>query len=522
MNKKSFFYTIFCFLFLHPVFPAIAQIAHPVAEKQQYHEQINYLWTQRKTQYEEMIKKSVDDPYNLYNVQTETNNLLKYAGYCKRYDLIDELSRLYLQSLDTLTETDQYRFAYYPGSPRLSVHPLDKKYRMWIDKQKPQGQETILVSSQFLYVLSEMVSIIVEIKKENRTPIMREALNKFVPLLLEHYNRWIFNTPGPFQVRGWGCKLGGKYAKTGMNHMEFIEKKLNRELGDSKSPSYCNAVTDTDMWIIAGVTNVLAVYKKERALVPITPEEYKKLLAYVKTGVKLLESRFSYTELRDFNGNPVVGAIFDRGVWDGHPDYAYAGYTGNEYPKTTSADKDRFRGKGVGWDLSHARRFVHMFETLITSKDILNLDFPTKTHMEKMANQFVYATFNRDFKKPLFTNFMDGTNGWYRVGYSGRTGFGYGPWDMSLSILTGGYCFWSKYNQDIKKLCILLIDMLNSNDPEIHKHIADHYETNYWNNFKRPKTIDFKNLKNPRTQSIFIQFLPSMCFINDGECLFNN
>lgn len=515
MKMKSLSVTIsFLVLFLTCV-SVIAQIV-PSSKDKQYHEKINWLWSQRKVQYTEMVKKSGENPGNLYTIQTETNNLLKYAGYDQKFALINELSYLYLQALNTLIETDQYLYSYYPGSPRLSVHPLDKKYRMWADNQKQIGQESILVSSQFLYLLSDTVSIISENMKEKRTPVMQEALTKFIPLLIEHYNRWIFSKPGPFQVRGWGCRFDGKYVSTGMNHHDFLKKKLDKKLGNGKSPPHCNAVNDMDMWIIAGVANLLTVYQKEKTLVPINPEEYKKLLSYLKMGVKLLESRFSFTELKNLDGKPVIGAIFDAGAWDEHRGFAYSGYTGQDYPSFSATDKVKNRGKEVGWDLSHARRFVHVFETLLKSKDILGLYFPTKELLEKMANQLIYGTFNRDFDKPLFANFMDGTNGWYRVGFSGRSGFGYGPWDMSLTVFEGGYGFWSIYNTDIKKAFFGFLDMIESKDPATRKHVVQHYETNYWNRYKRPHRIDFMDKTNPFTQSVLIKFLPSLCLMVDN------
>jgi len=396
---------------------------------------------------------------------------------------------------------------------------------MWVDKQRPVGEETILVSSQFLYLLLHTLSIISEIEREERTPIMNQALRKFVPLLMEHYNRWIFNVPGPFQVRGWGCRFNGKYVKSGMNHFEFLKMKLGKRLGDAESPAYCNAVQDLDMWIIAGVTNILAVCHRES--LSISSEQYKKMLNYLKIGIKLLESRFTYTELKNFDGEPVIGAIFDRGAFDEQPSYAFAGYDGEEHPGIFSVPKSSQRGLGVGWDLSHARRFVHVFYTLFEFSDILGLDFPTRDTIVKMGNQLVYGTFNRDFKKPLFTNFMDGTNGWYRVGYSGKTEYGHGPWDLSIAVLTGGYGLWSLYNPDVKKTFIAVIDMLKSNDPEIRKHVVEYYEKNardylqyYWNQsvwrgYKRFDGIDFNDNCNLYTELVLIQFLPSICFIKE-------
>lgn len=492
--------------------PALADVILPTTEKQ-YHEQIDKIWKKQKARYQLLISKSSDNPRILYNIQGETNNLLKYAGYCKKYALLDELSGLYLRSLNTLKTTDQYVYEYFPQNKRLSVHTLDKKYRMWVNDAKPVGQEVILDSSQYLYLLSDVVSIIVDIEKDKRTPMMREALNKFIPLLVEHYQRWIFNKPGPFQVRGWGCRYNGEYVPSGMNHYDFVNKKMYYRLGNGTSPAYCNSVRDLDMWIIAGVTNVLAVYKKEKNLVPITPEEYSRLLNYVQIGAKLIESRFSYSRLRSFENNQVIGALFQPGTGEEHPDRAFVGYNGQEFPQTTPLNKIKYRKKGVGWDLSHGRRFVHVFETLFKNKDILGLNFPTKDHMVKMANQLNYATFNRDFKKPLFTNFMDGTNGWYRVDFSGRKGFGYGPSDMSISVLTGGFGFWSKYNNETQKVFGSIINMLKSKDPEIRKHVINHYETNVWKQYKREREFDFEKTDDSKTLGILIQFLPPLCFM---------
>jgi hypothetical protein len=489
----------------------MAQVVETTTAKQ-YHEQIDLLWIQKKNQYIEMMKKSADDPKILYNIQVETNNLLKYAGFCQKNSLLDELCDLYLRAFDTLTRTDQYLFTYYPDGSKLTVHQLDKKYQMWLDKRKPLGQESILSSAQFLYALSDAVSIIVDIKKENRTPIMQEALKRFIPLIIGHYNRWIFQTPGLFQVRNSNCRLDGEYVQTGMNHFELINKKLDRKLANGKSPAYCNAVTDTDIWIIAGAVNILCIYTKDKSLVPVASADYIKLLNYVKTGVKLIQSRFIYRDVKNLAGLPVKGAIFEPG--DGNdPGYEFAGYTGEEFPKTISSFKTNYKAKDISWDLSHARRFVHVFETLMKSKDVLGLDFPTEDHMERMVNQLIYGTFNRDFKKPLFTNFMDGSNGWYRVGYDKREGFGYGPWDVSIAALTGGYGFWSRYNNDVQKVFLAIMEMLKSNDPEIRRHVVEHYETTHWNNYQRTPDNDFSKPDDPKTQSVLIQLLPSLCFM---------
>jgi hypothetical protein len=516
----------FAFFLSGPLYAAELYPTHPngigQCADQEYFGKIRNLWLQKKPIYYEWIKGvgsksdgfSRNHPSELYDIQSETNNLLKYTEYCQDLYVLEELISLYLLALDSLVETEHYVFFYYPHSPRQSVQKLNKKHRMWLTRQEPVGEEVILVSSQFLYVVSEAINIITNIEQAKRTHTMQEFVLKFTPILLNHYKRWIFDKVGPFQVRGWGCKMKGKYVATGLNHFEFITKKLKRKLGDGDSPGFCNSVTDTDMWIIAGVSNLLAAYKKENQLAKIPLEDFERLIIYVKTGVQLLQSRISYSTLKNFDGKTVEGANFDLGAWDDHATYAYAGCSKEKYPALNSFFNIKRRKSGLGWDLSHARRFVHVFEALFKNKKLLHLEFPTEEIMEKLANQLLYSVFNRNFKKPLFSNFMDGSNGWYRVGYRGRIGFGYGPWDMSIAVLTGGYSLWARYNEDIAKLFCAIHKMLESNDPEIRQHVIAHYEQNIWRNYKRPNRGNLLDQENTYTQTVMIQFLPSLCKID--------
>ena len=489
---------------------------------QAYYGKIRNLWRQRKPLYYEWLKGvgSESDgfprnhPNELYDIQSETNNLLKYSEYCQDLYILEELTSLYELALDSLVETEQYLFFYYPGSFRQSLQKLNGRHKMWLEEQEPIGKEVILASSQFLYLVSDAITVITNIEQAERTSSMEKFVRKFIPILLDHYKRWIFDEVGPFQVRGWGCKINGKYVASGMNHFEFITKKLKRELGDTDSPGYCNAVTDTDMWIISGVSNLLAAHKKENQLVQIPSEDFDRLIIYVKTGEKLLKSRITYSTVENFVGKTVKGANFDLGAWDDHPTYAYAGCNTEKYPLLNSLFNNKIEGSGLGWDLSHARRFVHVFEALFRNKKLLNLEFPTEALMEKLANQLIFSAFNKDFEKPLFSNFMDGSNGWYRVGYKGRVGFGYGPWDMSIAVLTGGYSFWSKYSKDVETLFCVLREMLESNDPEIRQHVKSHYEQNRWYHYSRPHEINLQDIENPYTQTVLIQFLPSLCNID--------
>lgn len=178
---------------------------------------------------------------------------------------------------------------------------------------------------------------------------------------------------------------------------------------------------------------------------------------------------------------------------------------------TTPLEKNLRKPSGrrfnVGWDISHAGRFVHVFNTLYKNREVTGTGFPDRKFMEELTNQFLYGVFNGDFKKPLFTNFMDGTNGWYRVGYNGRLGYGYSPWSMSFAALTGGYAFWMEYNNDIERLYYALLKMIISENPEIRRHVMEYYEKTHFYHYKKVRAFDFSNMENPNTKKIYDKIL---------------
>ena len=162
---------------------------------------------------------------------------------------------------------------------------LDPPARMWLTGD---GQEIILISSQFLYLVARAIDLFLDIEPANRTQNMNDLIALYSPVIVnDHYWRWIYYDEGAFQVQGWGCSYG-RY-----NHYQFLQKKFNREFGGSNALSYCNAVVDTDMWILAGLVEMLAANGKDPQLVPIDDEKKQRFLDYVSLGCDLLNSRLT-------------------------------------------------------------------------------------------------------------------------------------------------------------------------------------------------------------------------------------
>lgn len=422
----------------------------------------------------------------LYNTQVATNNLLIGAYNAKEYGILDSLAAVYLnlgKGLDTLEKGSFY--AVNMGV-RVDSFQLKNTYYMWIDTVKRKlidttiynPEEGILNSAQFCYLLSKATKYFLSIPNASQYSNIQAFLNFYPNVLQSHYSRWVIYEKF-FQTRAWGG-IEGRF-----NHHKFLEKMKAYDLGDD--PKYCNAVNDIDIWVIAGLVEFVAAYDLNNAITNITNEEYSKYKAYFPVACSLLEDRMKESKLTNLEGEEVTGLNFDLRIWNNHKDMLYSKYDKPEYPTKFWHER---RKRKIGWDLSHATRFVHVFNTLYMHKNVTNSTFPSKEQMEQLSNQFVYGVFNKDFKFPAFANYMDGTNGWYRVGYGGREGFGYGPNDLSFVAITGGYCFWGAFNQDIVKLRNALWTMINSTDEDVVQHRNKTYGS-YFNKFERTKPMEF-------------------------------
>ncbi|MFO0610344.1 MAG: LamG domain-containing protein [Polyangiales bacterium] len=251
--------------------------------------------------------------------------------------------------------------------------------------------------------------------------------------------------------------------------------KLTGQIQDGAGdPAYCHAVTDIDLWILSGMVELLGARARDPASVALTTADERAMRAAVALGLPLAERALVETALRDRAGASTHGAVFDPGMWNEHPDWFYAGYEGAPYPTAS----DRATSPSAGWDLSHATRYVWAFGSLHELRAVTGSSFPSPRVMQGLAHQFAYRIFEGDLARPRFRNFFDGANGWYRVGYDGRPGFGYQPWDLSAAALEG-YGFWSEHDPAIAPVLDALWAMVNSRDPAVVAFRDAHYYR-YW------------------------------------------
>ena len=415
-------------------------------------QRLDILWVAYQQQMSVELKASLGagNLTALYNLQLQTSSLLRYAQECGDYSKLSELAKLYLVPLDYRTITST---SIVPMGGSIESVALSRPTAIWVNGDKSEATHP---NAYFAYLMAKSLNVFLALPPSVLSTPIRRFITDYREVVLERYMRWLFGD-GLFQVNGWGC------GPRRLNHKEFIEHKLGMDFGDQSGTSYCNAVTDDDLVLIAGASELLKANELSSADFVLSADHRRRLLAYVSLGSQLIESRTTSTRLVDFEGRDTFGIDFDAGAWRDHPEYQYAGYEGVSFPEPTQVA----RVKGIGWDLAHAGIIGQVLETLHDNRSATLQAFPDLRVLAGFTNQITFRVFNRQIRTPGFTNFIDGSNGWYRVNYAERPGFGYGPGDLSIGFMRGGYSFLKKYNADLGRLVAAEWVMLSSTDPEI-------------------------------------------------------
>lgn len=505
MNKKHFKLLIINIFFLNS---SILNGYQEFFNKNHIDSKIEKLWSPAKHSIETSISMLKESPIELYFIGSETYNVLYYAFNKKKTPLIDELLQLYLKTLPYIKKEKNYHIFHLSEDREKSEISLEKPIYIWSNKD---GDEELISSAQFLFVVSFAINKIVSIPLLKRTKTMNLFLKSFQPILSSHYKRWITGVKekggekvlGSFSRRGWGCKDNQEnyiYART-LNQMIG-------ELGEESyhGATYCNVIADPSLLIISGVGYYLAGLDNLQNTYTI-PQK-KALTTFFIKSINILKQRFKENTLQDSKNKTISILSFQEGYWFGHPDYYYSDYNNLNFP----TEKEKKSNLSIGIDVNHASRVIYLLEMLEENKNKFHLKFPSQNEMEMFTNSFFYNVFNQNYEKPLFKNFMNGSNGWFRVNYSSEKGYGYPPYKVgSEGALLGGYPRLAKYNKELEDVFIQLFKKLNSNKKEDRAFIHQFYEKSLWTEGKEREVYQFyeKNI-NPKSAIFLISFYSSM------------
>jgi hypothetical protein len=191
-------------------------------------------------------------------------------------------------------------------------------------------------------------------------------------------------------------------------------------------------------------------------------------------------------------------ANLDAGYWRLYKDNQFAGYSGKQKPAICEAtDEGRKQAKvlidaatiqpvnNLGWDFSHARRLVQVLDVLQRNRqalqdwyDLSSTDLPPPNLTQAFAAQLVSVVWNGDRQQPLFSNYWNGANGWYRVAYDNGTSAcyeGYPPFGLSDSYPTGGYAIWGTEYPVLNALAQQIYTLADSKTADDKAFIQQYY-----------------------------------------------
>ena len=311
--------------------------------------------------------------------------------------LLDELAAFYVAyenrftTLGAMRAMTQYNTSLLPQGEPDSTETL-----IWVNSSGgiTYVEECDLCNSQFYYPVARLLRIITTLPTSQRTPAMLAFASWYGPVLAT-------------------------------DHLSRLLSRNNGQLL-TQIQSTPGGLDDEGLWLAAEAAELLGANANDPNLVPLTSSQITSLQQAVGIIFSALETQYrTYVPgTTNFQAQAVGSVSYFNGTfqYDDQADYAYSGYVGQTFP----TPQDAAVQANASWDISHAYRFPVFLRALYDNRKTTGGSFPASSEVQLVTNQLVYMNFQGNMDEPLFNNFFDGSDGWYRVGYHGPT-FGYPP-----------------------------------------------------------------------------------------------
>ncbi|MBS0457782.1 MAG: hypothetical protein JSS44_10685 [Proteobacteria bacterium] len=401
--------------------------------------------------------------YVLYYTQEELQSFVEMTRRCKD-----------LQQIDELASTLNMSFA------ALRPLPDDPTSTGWVctggstctTTNKLLGKEVPLCSMQFLGLIGAIATNIVEnVRPDRRTPAESAFLENASSTMALQVNRWL--SP---------------------DYSAWVDDRLHMTPTSVKDGSAKYFYQDKDLWLKTALSDLAELQQASVNMGTAGAAALKQL----QSKRDLIAKMFSLFLKRTTIESSVYGprATLDKGYWRLYTDNRYARYNDTASPVSCNKDDQGRMIKSLrvqstpdyidvdmSWDISHARRLVPALDTFVRNKANITKVFGYSSNafdpvmlQRAFANQIVDTIWNKDRTHPLFSNFWDGQNGWYRVGYDNGTGecrSGEAPYSLAWSFPTGSYPQWGAFDSTIRTLGRQLYQLVSS--PEAAPFIDRYY-----------------------------------------------
>lgn len=403
--------------------------------------------------------------YVLYNTQEELQPFVEMTRRCKDRqqiaELVDALSPVFA-SLRPLPDAPGTRgWVCTGGSTCTPANHL-------------LGKEVQLCSAQFLGLLGAVATDIVEtIPASQQTAAEKAFVVNAATAIATQVDNWL--SPTYFKSVAARSQMSPADAKDGKSTYFFVDK---------------------DLWMMTSLADLAELHQAGIKLNGAGTQAFQSLQAKHSQIAGMFNLFLKRTTFTNTPSGP--RAEIDRGYWRSYGDSKYAAYSAALSPvqcqksvlglmqKTFRVQsKAIYIDPNLGWDLSHARRLVPALDTFVRNRSNLaivfsyhNESFDPAKLQRAFANQIVDKIWNKDSQYPLFSNFWDGSNGWYRAGYENGTGGcrqGEAPYSLAWSFPTGSYPQWGAFNSTIQSLSKQLYILFNSTAPKAVAFVTKYY-----------------------------------------------
>jgi hypothetical protein len=339
--------------------------------------------------------------------------------------MLDELAGFFNAYLPRFTTLGALRSNARPGFSTTLLNeqgPDASKTLPWFE---PHGavvrvRECPTCNLQFLHPAARLIRAIAVLPTARRTATMNAYVVNYAKLIAhDQLFRYAFQARWDY----WGLRGLPSQLVDIWDALPSTRVRL----------SYQRAMLDRDEWMIAAAAELIGAAAADDSFLGIDAD-LPSLRRIVSSGLRLLQTkRHVHVDGVDFTGQRVTTISYFDGDGDDHPDAAYASDTSSGFPDI----RRKQPGRGLSHDVSHITRLPVLLRSLYDNRAATGQTFPTEAELSGVAAQFAYRAFNGSFRYPLLRNFFSGEDGWYRVGYAGRTGTGYPP-SRYCSQLQGG------------------------------------------------------------------------------------
>jgi len=399
----------------------------------------------------------------LYYTQYYLLPAVEIAQACDDLSLYEELARYYsvmLTQTVTLGEAERQSV-----SEIARQRPLMSQRTFRAESNKIGDTE--LGNVQWLYPATKLLRSITLLPQNKRSNILKQFAATYSDFIVnDQLLRFLTRPVRP--APGGGPDVG-----------RVSVWKLTMQ-GLKGARVWDTAMSDIDLWLLSCTAEVLGAHANDPELVPLRPEQVLELRRAIEVGVLFFRGkRTLHPDTKDFEGKTVGSTTHFNGDYDTLDEFDYSAVTGGAFPRP-----DQRRAiHNLPWDTCHAYRIPIFLRALFDNRKATGSDFPQLQEMRLETNQYVYRVFNGKFSRPLFRNYMDGNDTWFRVDQS--RGYGYPPseyCDMRGSdrpcMAPGQSMAWgllSFVNPDLVKLEQALMSLAMSTDYDAKVFCDRHY-----------------------------------------------